>query len=212
MPVNQVSNIHGYGRFWYHPKGIANILGLSNVSDNYKYWVQYESQDIKDSIFPCTKYSKETSFCRAPHGLHWIDTKATKTGDDRVVPINTVEDNKCSYTRRSYLRAKLARKIQRIIGQPSVKTLKQIIGSNLITNYPVNIEDVSAAEKIFVPDKGKLNGKTVRTKPQDVMSIHINLPMELIAKYQSVILSADYMFVNGVPFFNTYISDIKFVT
>ena len=36
--------------------------------------------------------------------------------------------------------------------------------------------------------------------------------MELIAKYQSVILSADYMFVNGIPFFNTYIRDIKFIT
>ena len=72
--------------------------------------------------------------------------------------------------------------------------------------------DVSAAEDIFGPDEGSPHEKTVRTKPQEVKSMHGNLPMELIAKYQSVILSADYMFVNGVPFFNTYNRDIKFVT
>ena len=42
--------------------------------------------------------------------------------------------------------------------------------------------------------------------------MHINLHMELIEKYQSVILSADYIFVNGVSFFNAYIPDIRFIT
>ena len=42
--------------------------------------------------------------------------------------------------------------------------------------------------------------------------MYVNLPMKLIAKYQWVILSADYMFVNGFLFFNTYICDIKFIT
>ena len=73
----------------------------------------------------------------------------------------------------------------------------------MITNCPVNIADVSAAEDIFDLNEGIIRGKKVRTKPQEVMSQHINLPMELIAKYQSVILSADYIFVDGVPFFNT---------
>ena len=86
----------------------------------------------------------------SPRGLHWIETKATKTGEDGEVRINTVEDNKISYTCFSYLRAKLARKLQRIIGRPSVKILKRIIGSNLLTNCLVNIADVSAAEDILL--------------------------------------------------------------
>ena len=84
-----------------------------------------------------------------------------------------------------------------------MKILKQIIGRNLLTNCPVNIADFSAAEYIFGPDEGNLHGKTVRSKPQELKSIQVNLPMELIAKYQSVILSSDYMFLNGVSFFNT---------
>ena len=39
--VNQVGNLPGYGRIWYHPKNIAKIPGLSNVADNDKYWVRY---------------------------------------------------------------------------------------------------------------------------------------------------------------------------
>ena len=93
-----------------------------------------------------------------------------------------------------------------------MKTLKRIIGSNLLTNCLVNTADVSTAEDIFGPDEGILCGKTARNKPQEVKSMHANLPMELIAKYQSVILSADYVFVNDAPFFNTYNRDIKFIT
>ena len=82
----------------------------------------------------------------------------------------------------------------------------------MCTNYPVNIADVSAAEEIFGLDEGILQIKTVRTNPPEVKSVHVNIPMELIARYQSVILSADYIFVNGAPFFNTYSRDIKFTT
>ena len=42
--------------------------------------------------------------------------------------------------------------------------------------------------------------------------MHVNLPMEIIAKYQLVILSDDFMLVNGVPFFNTYSRGIRFIT
>ena len=82
----------------------------------------------------------------------------------------------------------------------------------MLTNCPVNIAEVSATYYILGPDEGSLSRKTVRTKPQEVKSMHANLPMELIAKYQSVILSADYVFVNDAPFFNTYNRDIKFIT
>ena len=67
---------------WYHPKGISNILVLSNISDNDKYWVRYDSQESKDFIFTCIKDSKEAHFRRAPCGLHLLDTKAIKTGED----------------------------------------------------------------------------------------------------------------------------------
>ena len=76
----------------------------------------------------------------------------------------------------------------------------------------MSITDFSAAEDISVPDEVSLHVKTVRTKPREVKPMHANLTMEIIAKYQSVILSANYMFVNGVLLFNTYIHDINSIT
>ena len=116
MPVNKVGDLPVYELFWYHPKAIANIIGLSKVADNDNYWVRYDSQESKDFILTRTKDNKETTFHKSPHGLHWLDMKSTNAGEVVDVIINNVENNKCVYTRRSYLRAKLARKIQRIIG------------------------------------------------------------------------------------------------
>ena len=147
-------------------KGISNILGLSNVANNDNYWIRYYSQESKYFITTRTKYVKETSFRRSPLGLHWLETKATKTIEDREVFINTVEYNKSNYTCCSYLRVNLDRKLQRIIGRPSFKTLKQIIRRNLLTNCPVNIADVISADDIFGPNEGSLCGETVRTRPQ----------------------------------------------
>ena len=61
--------------------GITNILGLSNVAENDKYWVQYDYQESKAFIFTHTKGGKETRFHRLHCGIHWLDTKAIKTGE-----------------------------------------------------------------------------------------------------------------------------------
>ena len=188
MTVNQVHDLPWYGQFWYQPKGISNILGLSNVADNDKYLVRYDSQESKNFIITRTKGGKENRFCRASRGLQWIDAKSTKTGEDGEVLINTVEANNFSFTRRSYLRAKLARKIQHIIGRPSVKALKLIICRNLLTNCPVSIVDVSDAEDTFLPAEVRLHGKTGRTKIQEVRSQFTNLPMELITNISQLFI------------------------
>ena len=44
------------------PKGIVNILGLSNVADNDKYWVHYDSRESKDFIVTRIKDGKGTRF------------------------------------------------------------------------------------------------------------------------------------------------------
>ena len=69
---NQVGNLPGYGKVWYHPKGITKILGLSSVADN-------DSHESKDFIVTCINDGKETCFHKAPRGLHWIETKSIKS-------------------------------------------------------------------------------------------------------------------------------------
>ena len=70
IPVNQVGDLPGYGRMWYHPNGISNILELSNVADNDKYCIRYDSQDSKDCIVTRIKEGRDTHFRTVPRCLH----------------------------------------------------------------------------------------------------------------------------------------------
>jgi len=38
-----VGNLPGYGGMWFHPEGIANILSLSRVNENYR--VTFDSKN-----------------------------------------------------------------------------------------------------------------------------------------------------------------------
>ena len=93
-----------------------------------------------------------------------------------------------------------------------MKTFKRILGRNILINCLVNTADVSDTEDIFFSDKVNLHRNTINTNTCKVKFMHVNLPMELIAKYQSSILSAGYIFVNGIPLFSTYSRDIKFIS
>src|SRR5210317_2306219 len=111
-----------------------------------------------------------------------------------VVLVNTVEDKKSSYTQRDYLNAVQARRLQNIIGRPSLKTYLHMIDNCLLPNCPVTRQDVLAAEDIFGPNLGILKGKTTRRKGGRVQMETIPLPIEIKERYQTVTLCADIMF------------------
>ena len=71
---------------------------------------------------------------------------------------------------------------------------------------------MNVAEYIFGKDEGYLHGKTTQYKPHQAQAIYVNTPKDLTERYQSVTLSADLMFVNGIPFFVTFSHHIKFIT
>jgi hypothetical protein len=59
---------------------------------------------------------------------------------------------------------------------------------------------------------GSLKGKTVRKRAANVDLRTVDIPASLIIQYQEVVLAADVMFVNKIPFFVTISRDIKFGT
>jgi len=71
---------------------------------------------------------------------------------------------------------------------------------------------MAAEEEIFGPAAAALQGKTVRWKPLAVTTSHTNVPMEIIDVHKHITLSADIIFVNKYPFFNTIFKHIKFGT
>jgi hypothetical protein len=100
--------------------------------------------------------------------------------------------------------ANLARKAQAILGHPSSKELSQVVSNNFgITNCPINPIDISNAAAIYGHDLGGIRGKTVRKKPERVHGETLKIPKDFYKLHHFVTLTADIMYVNGVPFLTT---------
>ena len=107
--------------------------------------------------------------------------------------VNTVASNKCHSTNDDYLKAVHARELQIKIGRPNTKHFIQIVTSNQLPNCPVTRADIIAAEHIFGPDVGSLEGKTVRRSPHLAKPAIELLPPQIMSRYHNVTLAADVM-------------------
>jgi hypothetical protein len=65
---------------------------------------------------------------------------------------------------------------------------------------------------IFGKDQGAIRGKTVRERPSRVRLEFVTIPQELYERVRDVVLAADVMFVNGLPFFVSLSRGIKLLT
>ncbi|MHA7927606.1 MAG: reverse transcriptase domain-containing protein, partial [Marinobacter sp.] len=212
--TNLVGDLPGYGTVWYHPQGIANVLSLSKVKKQWR--ITYDSAD--GNSFVVHKDNQEPRvFRQSPRGLYYLDTTALtpaahRSAEGETALVQTVDENKSKYSARDYQRAEMARTIQKTIGRPSTKQFLRIVSEGQLPNCPITREDVLAAEAIFGPDVGSLKGKTTHTRSTPVNIQNVPLPVELMSRYQKVIIGGDVMFVNKIPFFLSISRHLKFGT
>ena len=201
-------DLPGYGTVWYHPSGIANILSLGRVRKRYR--ITFDSE--VGNRFLVTKPDGTTfEFKESPTGLYYMDAEA-QVQKQAQVHVNTVADNKSSYSNTDYLRALAARKLQIKIGNPTAREFIKIASRNLLPNCPITRDDIQAAEDIFGPDVGGLKGKTVRRPPHRVETHLEAVPRGILKRYQKVTVCADIMFVNSIPFMVSISRNIRFGT
>ena len=213
--MNMISDLPGYGTVWYDPNSITNILSLCCVTA--KYHVVYNSQEGGGSnlndpdgggLFVVTKPDGSIfEFKASLGGLYFLDTKCALT-----VLINTVANNKAKYTNEDYLKALAARQLQIKISQPSTKQFICIVTTNQLLNCPIIKADILAAEHIFGPDVGSLKGKTVCSQPHVAQPTVDPLPPQIMSQYHHVTLTADVMYINGIPMLVTVSHNIWFGT
>jgi hypothetical protein len=204
--TNMIGDLPGYdGEVWFNPKGIANILSLSDVEKHHR--VTYDSAAEKSFIVH-NEIGYERRFKQSQKGLFYLDVATNKSG---TVLVNTVADNKIKYNNREYKQAMVARKTQNIIQVPE-KFYRNIVENNLLKNCPINTTDIVAAKDILGTNLSSLKGKTVRRNGSHVRSGQVGIPREIMERYREITLAADIMFVNRIPFLVSISRNLKFGT
>ena len=87
-----------------------------------------------------------------------------------------------------------------------------VLKRNGFSKCPVTPADVEAAEHIFGPDIGSLNGKTAQRNPPIIDSPVTTIPASILEQYRNVTLSINLMYVNWVAMLISLSRNIKFAT
>ena len=83
------------------------------------------------------------------------------------------------FTSRQIERTKLAIRIYNNLGIPTVKNLNHMVSTNMISNYPISVADISNADKIYGPSISSLKDKSTRINPRLVIKDCIKIPIDI---------------------------------
>ena len=85
------------------------------------------------------------------------------------------------------------------MGHPSTADFIKLLNRNGLPNSPVTSNDIQAAEKIFGPDVGAINGKTTCQRPPIVESPILTVASGILKQYQMITLCINVMYTNLNP-------------
>ena len=206
LMIKQQGTLQGHGAVWYHPQVSVNILSMAKLKQQYH--ITYDSGE--DNAFIVREHDNTQAkyiFHESDDGLYYHEVNNTQQ-----IYITTVTENKQKYSHNDVKRADGVRALQKVIGHPTAKQLSYLLDHHLIPNSPFTSHDVRRAEQIYGPDLGNLKGKTTRRNPPTVDQIMQQCLNTIIEQYGKIMLSADVMHINGIPFFITRSRHIHFGT
>jgi hypothetical protein len=212
---------YGLINAWYIPEGIANIFSMHELEK--KHWITYDSWQ---RYYRVHTPSGTVKFCKDKQGLPYINLDGSggeaavmllKTAvgfesKDNYISVQMVGANYEGYTKREVLKAKEARRVQGLIGNPSGGDYKAMVRGNVIHNCPIAPEDITNMHAIFIPDLASIRGKTVWRTPAPVVADYVDVPQSIVQISKIMTLAVDVFFVDGTPFLITVSCRIKFIT
>ena len=105
----------------------------------------------------------------------------------------------------------MARKTQARIGNPPDERCKGIVIVRSLKHCPVTVEYIANDHAIFGPNCTRFKGAVTRhpVRFTKTMGERLKIPRDFYRIHKSVTLTADLMFVSGLPFLVTYSKGIK---
>lgn len=209
-----IGDIPNLGAVYFNQHSMANILSLAQVRRVCR--VTFDSS-VDNTITVYRQNGSRMFFREHETGLYVHDTQDPNYSSSSVAAynfLNTVSENKKNFTARQVQGADKARDLYRKIGRPSQHFFELILRRNLIHNCPITVDDAKRALIIYGPDIATLKGKTVRgdaAKHVPAME-YVSIPAPILHHHSSVVLCADFFFVQGKPFLHTISRAICFRT
>ena len=119
--------------------------------------------------------------------LHYFDPS-----DKAFTFVNTVSKNMKHFTKRHIMNGEVSRKIYRTQVYPSTKYFRWSVQSHQIKNFPVTVQNVDAAIKIWGKHLNTLKGKTTGIKSNIVARYQIKVPIEILKFHREAFLTANF--------------------
>jgi hypothetical protein len=212
-----MGTVCNFGDVWFNTDSLANILSMAEVRKKCRITMDTSveaSMDVHRQDGSIMKFKEYRS------GLYYYDTGLAppptanhSSSTANYLFLNTVAENKATYTRREIEGADQARALYKKIGRPSEQEFLKILQNNLIRNCPVTPEDAKRALLIYGPDIATLKGKTVKRQNRGIPNYQaVQIPDPIIDKYRDLRLFIDIFWVHGSPYFHTISQWIKFRT
>ena len=183
-------------RVYYNQNALGNVLCQYDIMKSYKTsWVEEEQGwrvDFNDRAIIFKPIKKMWGF----------EFKPKKTGWDRTVMINEVEENKLPYSKSEVQKADGSRDLLKKLFFPSIPDLKKMVSDGSIINCPITIKDINNAETIYGKDIASLKGKSTRRKSVKFQLTDKNTQLGDEFK-KNIVISADNFFIRGLKFLLT---------
>jgi hypothetical protein len=179
--MTEIGNLGKIKGMWLNESGIANMVPLELIS---KLWrITYDSHGgMNRGHFVVHTDHGNIVVQKNEKGMPYINL-AGVDGEVALDFVQTVRGNMEGFTRREVEEARAAREAQGMVG------------------HPTNRESaVKNANLIFGPDLAGVRGRTARRPPEAVRTDFVHIPPIFLDRHRVVVLTADVMFVNGVPF------------
>jgi hypothetical protein len=202
--VIQKATIPGYNKdVWFSTRSITNIISFSNLIQQYD--VTYDSDDKMFVVHRESQGKPNMKLCMHRCGLHYYDPRNEK----HIAFINTVSKNKEGFKIKD---AELARTLYKTLSYPSMKDFKWVIQSNHIKDFPVTVQYIDVALKIWGKTIAAVKGKTTRRKTIPVFRYYVKVPLELMKLHKEVFMTTDIFFVKNNLFLLTLSHNITFTS
>jgi hypothetical protein len=200
---NQQADLPNYGTVWFNPKSIANIISMSEA-ERRGHKVTYSP-----GYFTLTNKLKTLDL---PFHMNHAGPYAHMVTPGGLSLVQTINENSQFFTPRQIEAAKRARNLYEMVGRPSYADFVAIIKNNLLPNVNITIKDVEHAERICGKELGSIQGKTVRTRPDVVVTDYIQVPPEIMELHCEVTIAMDIMNIDRMQFLITTSRDIQFTS